>query len=86
MEICWNENAWKEYINWQTQDKKILKKINELIKDIQRNGNSGLGKPEALKHSLSGYWSRRITNEHRLIYKLTEDSIIILSCSMHYNL
>ncbi len=84
MNICWTEDAWKEYIEWQIQDKKILKKINELIKDIQRNGNEGLGSPEPLRHQLSGFWSRRITIEHRLIYKITEDTIVILACAKHY--
>lgn len=84
MKISWHFEAWEEYIAWQDKDKKILKKINELIKDIKRNGNEGLGKPEALKHELSGYWSRRIDDKNRLIYKIIEDEIIIVACANHY--
>ena len=73
MKIIWDNKAWEEYVEWQTIDRKIVKKINELIKDIQKNGNEGIGKPEALKHELSGYWSRRITEKHRLIYFITEN-------------
>ena len=75
MNINWNSEAWKEYVDWQSKDKKIIKKINEIIKDIQRNGNEGIGKAEPLKHELSGYWSRRITDKHRFIYKLTENEV-----------
>jgi len=82
----WSDDAWDEYVSWQTDDKKILKKINDLIKDIERNGNEGLGKPEPLRHDLSGFWSRRITNEHRLIYSIDNEanSISIASCKHHY--
>ena len=66
------------------EDRKILKKINELIRDIERNGNTGTGKPEPLKHELQGYWSRRITDEHRLIYKIEDAAILIVSCRYHY--
>ncbi len=81
----WSDDAWDEYVSWQTDDKKILKKINDLIKDIERNGNEGLGKPEPLRHDLSGFWSRRITNEHRLIYSIDNEanSISIASCKHH---
>ena len=79
----WNNEAWEEYVQWQKQDKKIVKK-NEIIKDIKRNGNEGIGKPEPLKHELSGYWSRRITDKHRFIYKLTETSIVVIACANHY--
>jgi toxin YoeB len=72
--------AWEHYTYWQTEDKKILKKINELIRDIERNGNTGLGKPEPLKHELHGYWSRRVTDEHRLIYKIENDELLINLC------
>jgi toxin YoeB len=68
---------------WQSEDKQILRKINELIRDIERHSNSGLGKPEPLKHELSGYWSRRITDVHRLIYSLDEENIFIASCKGH---
>ena len=84
MKIIWDNKAWEEYVEWQTIDRKIVKKINELIKDIQKNGNEGIGKPEALKHELSGYWSRRITEKHRLIYVVMENQLIILGCSEHY--
>lgn len=78
--------AWSEYQYWLVNDKKVLKKINELINDIERNGNEGIGKPEALKHELSGFWSRRITQEHRLIYSIDEDldTINIVKCKNHY--
>ena len=78
------EDAWRDYLYWQKQDKKILKKINELIRDIERNPINGLGAPEQLKHGLSGYLSRRITLEHRLVYRVTETQIRILQCRYHY--
>ncbi len=78
------DNAWEDYLYWVNNDKKILKKINALITDIERNGNDGLGKPEPLKHDLTGFWSRRITDEHRLVYKLSEDTIHIVQCRYHY--
>ena len=86
MKITFSSNAWKDYIYWQGQDKKVLKRINLLIKDIQRNPNdaNGLGKPEILKNTLSGYCSRRITDEHRLVYKIIEDTIIIIQVRHHY--
>lgn len=85
MNIMFSSIAWNNYLYWQAEDKKILKKINELIKDIERNGNEGMGKPEPLKHQLNGYWSRRINDVHRLIYKFDEENIYILSCKGHYN-
>lgn len=84
MKITWDQNAWEDYVWWQTQDRKILKRVNELIKDIQRNGNEGIGKPEALKYGLSGYWSRRINDEHRLVYRIEEGRILIAQCRSHY--
>ncbi|MCE5329163.1 Txe/YoeB family addiction module toxin [bacterium] len=84
MNKIFSNTAWEEYLYWQTEDKKVLKRINELIKDIERNGNIGIGKPEALKHELSGFWSRRITEEHRLIYSLDEENVYIVSCRGHY--
>ncbi len=84
MKLLFSENAWSDYLFWQKTDKKILKRINKLIKDIQRNKYEGLGKPEALKHNLSGYRSRRITNEHRIVYKLEKDSILIAQLKYHY--
>ncbi|WP_353570956.1 Txe/YoeB family addiction module toxin [Candidatus Albibeggiatoa sp. nov. BB20] len=84
MKIFFTEDAWEEYIYWQQTDKKILKKINELIKSIQREPYIGIGKPEPLKHQLSGCWSRRISNEHRLIYEIVDDQIKIIGCRYHY--
>ena len=85
MNKIFSDISWGHYLYWQSEDKKILKKINELIKDIERNGNEGLGKPEALKHELFGYWSRRITDVHRLIYSIDEENIYIVSCKGHYH-
>lgn len=76
--------AWSEYLYWQKTDKKILNKINELIKDIQRNPFTGLGKPEPLKQNLKDYWSRRINSEHRIVYKVTKNSILIAQLRYHY--
>jgi len=76
--------AWNHYLYWQTENRKISKKINELIRDIEKNGNEGIGKPEPLKHELSGSWSRRITDVHRLIYQIDDDKIYISSCKNHY--
>lgn len=84
MKISWNNKAWEEYVKWQSEDKKVVKKINELIKDIERNGNEGIGKPKPLKHEFSGFWSRRITDKHRFIYRITEEEIIIIACANHY--
>ena len=84
MKIIWDDEAWKEYVEWQTIDRKIVKKINELIKDIQRNGNEGIGKPEPLQHELSGYWSRRIDDKNRLVYKVSDNQITIVACANHY--
>lgn len=84
MRIIFDDSAWSDYLWWQVQDRKVLKRINPLIKDVERNGNEGIGKPEALRHQFSGWWSRRITDEHRLVYKLTDDSIAIASCRYHY--
>lgn len=84
MILVWDESAWEDYLWWQTADRRTLKRINRLIKDIARNGNEGIGKPEALKHGLSGYWSRRITDEHRLVYKAVDGEIRIAACRYHY--
>ena len=84
MNKIFSDISWEHYLYWQVNDKKILRKINELIIDIERNGNDGLGKPEPLKHELSGYWSRRITSTHRLIYRIDGDNIYIASCKGHY--
>lgn len=84
MKLVWDSNAWEDYLWWQSQDRRLLKRINLLIQDIVRNGNLGIGKPEALKHDFAGYWSRRINDEHRLVYKVLEDEIRIASCRYHY--
>ncbi|MEL4506090.1 Txe/YoeB family addiction module toxin [Luteococcus sp. H138] len=84
MLLVWDETAWEDYLWWQTEDRRTLKRINQIIKDIAPNGNEGIGKPEALKHGLSGYWSRRITDEHRLVYKVVGDEIRIAACRYHY--
>ena len=84
MRILWHENSWEEYLSWQTEDKKILKRINMLIKDIQRSPYDGIGKPEPLKGSLSGWWSRRIDESNRIVYRIKEDQLIIASCKTHY--
>ena len=84
MNKAFTDIAWKHYLYWQSEDKKILKKINELIRDIERNGNEGLGKPEPLKHELAGFWSRRITDVHRLVYSIDDENVNIVSCKGHY--
>ena len=85
MNKVFSDKAWIDYQYWIATDKKIVLKINELIKDIERNGNKGIGKPEPLKHELSGYWSRRITSEHRLVYSIDKDNINIAMCRNHYD-
>ncbi|MCP2731843.1 Txe/YoeB family addiction module toxin [Limnofasciculus baicalensis] len=84
MHLIFSENAWDDYLYWQKTDKKILTRINNIIKDIQRSPFEGIGKPEPLKHNLSGYWSRRIDDEHRIIYKVQEDGILIAQLRYHY--
>ncbi|MGW2084110.1 Txe/YoeB family addiction module toxin [Streptomyces sp. NPDC001880] len=84
MKFIWHESAWADYVWWQTQDRKVLKRINALIQDVARNGNEGIGKPEPLRHGFHGYWSRRISEEHRLIYRVVEDEVRIVSCRYHY--
>ena len=83
--LQWDYDAWQDYVYWQTQDKKTLKRINMLIKDTGRNPFDGIGKPEPLKGELSGFWSRRIDDEHRLVYVAEEDAILIIACKGHYN-
>lgn len=80
----WDDDAWDDYLYWQDRDRKMVKKINALIKDIERNPFTGLGKPEPLKHELAGFWSRRIDPEHRLIYRITDDKLEIAQCRYHY--
>ena len=84
MNITFTNDSWNEYLYWQKTDKQILKKINQLLNDIKRTPFSGIGKPEPLKFELSGCWSRRITNEHRLVYEVIEYSIVVISCKYHY--
>lgn len=81
---AWHDEAWEDYVYWQTQDKKILKRIHQIIKDIERAGYEGIGKPEPLKHELSGWWSRRIDENNRFVYRLAEDRIEIIQCGSHY--
>ena len=81
----WDDDAWEDYLYWQTQDKKTLKKINALIKDIDRNGYDGIGKPEPLTGDLTGYWSRRIDEKNRLVYKIADGTIRIAQCRTHYS-
>ena len=85
MRKIWNDQAWEDYLWWQMQDKKTLKRINQLIKDIDRNGFQGLGKSEPLKGDLSGFWSRRIDNKNRLVFRIKEDVLEIVSCKGHYD-
>jgi len=86
MKITFSKNAWEDYISWQKEDKKILRRINSLIKDIQRTPFEGSGKPEPLKYDLAGYWLRRIDLEHRLVYQYRDNEILIYSCRFHYDL
>lgn len=87
MNKFFSQYGWEEYVSWQKEDKKIVKKINELLNDIERNGNTGIGKPEPLKHNLTGYWSRRITEKDRLIYSIDDktNTINIIGCKGHYH-
>ena len=84
MKFVWDEDAWADYECWQAQDRRVLKRINTLLRDVARNGNEGMGKPEPLKHGFHGYWSRRITDEHRLVYKLDGDDVRIAGCRYRY--
>lgn len=84
MKLIFSENAWDDYLYWQRHNPKILKRINSLIKDIQRQPFEGVGKPEPLKHNFSGYWSRRVTDEHRIIYKVENDALMIAQLRYHY--
>jgi len=85
MGILWYDRAWEEYISWQREDKKTLKKINDLVKDMMRNPIEGIGKPEKLTGDLSGYWSRRIDDKNRIVYKIQDTDIVIASCKGHYD-
>ena len=86
MKIIWFEEAWDDYLSWQLQDKKTIKRINQLIQDSVRNGYSGIGKPEPLKGELSGFWSKRIDDVNRFVYRLNDDGYLeVLSCKGHYD-
>ena len=83
--IQWDFDAWEDYLYWQGHDKKMLKRINQLVKDICRNPFEGIGKPEPLKGKLSGFWSRRVDEEHRLVYAVEDRAVVIISCRGHYD-
>lgn len=85
MRKIWSDEAWEDYLDWQMQDKKTLRRINLLIKDAERNPYTGLGKPEPLRGDLSGFWSRRIDDKNRLIYRVSSDFLEIASCKGHYD-
>lgn len=84
MKLVFSENAWEEYLYWQRTDRKVLRRINALIQEIERTPFEGVGKPEPLKHALAGYWSRRINDEHRLVYRIEGDSVFIAQLRYHY--
>ena len=84
MKLIFAEQSWEDYLYWQKSDKKLLKRVNSLIKEIQRDPFEGIGKPEPLKHALSGYWSRRINDEHRIVYRIKDDSLLIAQLRYHY--
>ncbi|MCL2421184.1 MAG: Txe/YoeB family addiction module toxin [Defluviitaleaceae bacterium] len=84
-ELAFKDSGWEDYLYWQKQNKKILKKINTLLKDIDRSPFSGEGKPEPLKHNKQGYWSRRIDGTNRVVYKVTDEQIIVVQCKGHYD-
>ena len=84
MKILWHTQAWQEYLDWQQKDKKVLRKINALVKDILRNGYDCIGKPEPLKGNFSGFWSVRIDSKNRLVFRINDDSLEIIQCAMHY--
>lgn len=85
MRLQWDFDAWEDYCQWQRTDPSMLKWINELIKDVKRSPFSGIGKPEPLKHNLSGFWSRRINDGNRLVYAIEKDAVVIISCKGHYS-
>ena len=84
LNLKFTPESWETYVYWQTQDKKTLKRINDLIKDAQRNPFTGIGKPEALRYSFSGFWSRRIDEANRLVYEVQGSDLVIISCRYHY--
>ena len=84
MNLIFSDQAWEDYQHWQETDKKIVRRIHELLKDIKRNPHAGIGKPEPLRHALAGWWSRRIDQEHRLVYRVTEQGILLAQMRYHY--
>ena len=84
MKLVFSEKAWEDYLHWQNTDRKTLKRVNALIREAQRAPFEGIGKPEPLKHALAGYWSRRIDSEHRMVYKIDGDSMLIAQLRYHY--
>ena len=84
MKLIFSENAWEDYLYWQKTDKKLLNRINKQIKETKRQPFEGVGKPEPLKHGLAGYWSRRINDEHRMVYKVTDDALLLAQLRYHY--
>jgi toxin YoeB len=85
MRLIWTSKAWEDYVFWQNQDRKTLRRINDLLKDMLRHPLEGIGKPEPLKGSLSGYWSRRINHEHRIVYAAEDAQIVVIACRHHYS-
>lgn len=84
MKVVFSEHAWQEYLSWQKTDRKLVQRINALIREIQRTPFEGIGKPEPLQHALTGYWSRRVTDEHRIVYKVEGDAVLIAQLRYHY--
>lgn len=84
MKLVFAETAWEDYLYWQHQDRRMVERINKLIKEVQRDPFAGIGKPEPLKHALAGFWSRRITDEHRLVYRVDDDALLIAQFRYHY--
>lgn len=84
MKLVFSEQAWDDYLYWQKTDRRLVQRINDLIKEITRTPYTGTGKPEPLKHALSGYWSRRINDEHRIVYRVADDSVLIAQLRYHY--
>ena len=84
MKVTFSDDGWGDYLYWQAQDRKILKRINQLLGDISRNENTGIGKPEPLRHEWAGWWSRRVTQEHRLVYRLSDNGAEVAVCRFHY--
>jgi toxin YoeB len=84
VKVTFSDDGWEDYLYWQVQDRRTLKRVNQLIEDISRNENEGIGKPEPLRHEWAGWWSRRITQEHRLIYRVRDSGVEIAACRFHY--